>query len=208
MRAVKVKSVERQRQLAEAALAIVDECGVPGLQIAAVAERVGLVPSAVYRHFRSRAELLEAVFELVGERLMGMVEGARGCRATPLLQLHEIFIRHTKLLVNQRAAPYLVFSGILREGHPGHGTALYRALAGYLTALGELVEEGQRAGEIRGDVNPQTTAILFLGMLLPTAVIYHLADGGYDMGVHVAAAWPQFVRGVAVDPGAVLEQSV
>ena len=65
----KLDTEVRQEQLAQAALSLITTQGPKSLSVARVARRVGLVPSAVYRHFESKDELLDAVLEMIRERL-------------------------------------------------------------------------------------------------------------------------------------------
>lgn len=51
--------------LARAALAFIDEHGVDTLTIRALGQKVGMHHTAVYRHYRSKNELLRAVFGIV-----------------------------------------------------------------------------------------------------------------------------------------------
>ncbi|NIQ01450.1 MAG: TetR family transcriptional regulator, partial [Nitrospinaceae bacterium] len=57
-------SESRKDQILQAALGLVATQGLQGLNMAALARRVGLVPSALYRHFKGRDEILDAVIEL------------------------------------------------------------------------------------------------------------------------------------------------
>ncbi|WP_419656085.1 transcriptional regulator, TetR family [Desulfosarcina variabilis str. Montpellier] len=59
----------RHDQIAEAALDLVRSEGTRGLNVAAVAKRVGLVPSAVYRHFKNKSEIIDAVLALIQKRV-------------------------------------------------------------------------------------------------------------------------------------------
>jgi AcrR family transcriptional regulator len=59
----------RQDQIAEAALDIVRKDGIRALNVAAVAEKVGIVPSAVYRHFKNKSQIVDAVLQLIQTRL-------------------------------------------------------------------------------------------------------------------------------------------
>ena len=61
MRQPKVGTQIRREQIAEAALGLVAAEGVRRLSIAAVARRVGLVPSGIYRHYKSKDQVLDAV---------------------------------------------------------------------------------------------------------------------------------------------------
>jgi len=64
--AEKLDTKTRQDQIAEAALEMLGTHGVGELSMADIARRVGLVPSAIYRHFRGKDEVLDAVLELIG----------------------------------------------------------------------------------------------------------------------------------------------
>ena len=44
----------RREQIAEAAMSLVASQGLRRLSVAAVARRVGIVPSGIYRHFKSK----------------------------------------------------------------------------------------------------------------------------------------------------------
>ena len=72
----KLKPKIRREQIAEAALGLVAGEGLKRLSIAAVARRVGLVPSGIYRHFRSKDEVLDAVLDLLEKKLRAIVEAA------------------------------------------------------------------------------------------------------------------------------------
>src|SRR4030066_1931766 len=84
MRAVRVETTVRRDQIARAALALIASRGTHALSVAAVARRVGLVPSAIYRHFRSKDEVLDAAIAHVGDLLLGNAAGARAATGAPI----------------------------------------------------------------------------------------------------------------------------
>ncbi|HEX6887676.1 MAG TPA: TetR/AcrR family transcriptional regulator [Candidatus Nanopelagicales bacterium] len=67
------RSRRTQAALLEAARQIVEEEGLPGLTMAAVAERAGVTRRSVYLHFESRTQLLTSLFDHVNDS-----EGLRG----------------------------------------------------------------------------------------------------------------------------------
>ena len=78
----KLDTQVRRQQIAEAALELVANRGLRGLSVAAVARRVGLVPSGIYRHFKNKGEILDAVLDRVEARLLANVAG-RGAGKMP-----------------------------------------------------------------------------------------------------------------------------
>src|ERR1035441_1461910 len=94
----KLNTEVRQEQLAQAALSLITTQGLKGLSVARVARRVGLVPSAVYRHFESKDELLDAVLELIRERLNANVVQASQDTTDALQVLRRLVMAHVRLI--------------------------------------------------------------------------------------------------------------
>jgi TetR/AcrR family tetracycline transcriptional repressor len=109
-----------RRGAAEAALAVIDEHGLDGFNMALVASRLGVKPPSLYHHFRDRREVLAEVALLLldpgtidlhetewAERLIELCLKTRRSllkhpRAAPLILHH--FPRHLLLDAYDRAA--------------------------------------------------------------------------------------------------------
>jgi len=72
MAAQRISTDVRRVQILDAALELVEEVGIDRLSMRSIAVRVTLSPMALYRHFGSREELLDA---LVGRVLSGVAVG-------------------------------------------------------------------------------------------------------------------------------------
>ena len=60
----------------------------------------------------------------------------------------------------------------------------------YLKRIAAIVLEGQREGQIRRDLEPDTVSTMFLGLVQPAAVLWNLSNGDLDVTKHVQKAWP------------------
>lgn len=199
MRAQKTETEARQEQIIEAALELIGAEGVNALSIAGIAERVGIVPSALYRHFKSKDDVLEAVLELLRKRLLVIVAQTRKESSEAVQRLKSLLNRHASMLSENRAIPHVVFSDGIYTGHPERKAKVAQLITGYIDKIKEIVEEGQQEGTIREDVVPMTVAIMFLGMILPAAVLWNVSEGRFDMIAHVENAWQSFARCIVAD---------
>jgi AcrR family transcriptional regulator len=190
----KLDTLVRREQIAEAAMELVANFGVRRLSIAAVARRVGLVPSGIYRHFKSKDEVLSAVLDLIEKRILANVEAARRKTADPVERLHELFLRHIRFIREGRAIPQIIFSEDVHAGRPDRKSRVHRILEAYLTEIKRLVQEGQRQSRIREELDPAAVAMSFLGMIVPAGILWHLTDGGFDVTRHAGRAWPMFKK--------------
>jgi AcrR family transcriptional regulator len=200
----KLDTQVRREQIAEVALNLVASEGVKRLSIAAIARRVGLVPSGIYRHFKSKGEVLDAVLDLLGRRLMANVEAARQETDDPLQQLKGVFFRHVRFIREGRAFPRIIFSDDVFSGHPERKALTQRIVADYLGGIQRIVSEGQQAGRVRPGLVPETVAIMFLGMVVPAGILWHLTDGGFNVTQHAGRAWEMFHTAVATESTALV----
>ncbi len=199
MRAQKAKTEARQEQIIEAALELIGAEGVNALSIAGIAERVGIVPSALYRHFKSKDDVLDAVLKSLKTRLLGNVSIVRKETPGALPRLKSLLMRHARMLSENRAIPLIVFSDGIYTGHPERKAKVAAIITSYLSKIQKIVEEGIQDGSIRENVVSTTASVMFLGLILPAAVILNVSEGNFDMNAHVENAWPAFVRCIATN---------
>jgi AcrR family transcriptional regulator len=192
----KLHTEVRRDQLTDATLAVVADRGLRGLSLAAVARRVGLTPSAIYRHFPSKDALLDAVLERLRERLHGAIAAARAETDDPVEALHRLLQRHLRLVRHDRALPRIVLSDDYHLGHPERRRRLLGVFSGYLDGVADILRQGQRLGSIRSDVNARSLAILFLGLIQPAGVLWTLSDGRFDVTGQARSAWPVFEHAI------------
>jgi AcrR family transcriptional regulator len=215
MRAEKQNSEIRKEQIVKAAMTLIADQGLKGLSVAAVARQVGIVPSALYRHFPGKEEILKATLEQVKELLMTNIQAVRETSPLALEQLRILSQRHIRLIREFQAIPRIVFSDELTASYPFRKSAVYAIIQAYLVQVEALIHQGQEQGQIKKDLNPKTVAVLFLGLVQPPIMLWHLSDGRFDAARHTNSAWAIFQsaitdensRGVSPGEGAVADRN-
>ena len=193
----KVKTEVRQEQIAEAALKVIGMHGFKGLSMERIARELDLAPSALYRHYAGKEEVIDAVVGAIGLRLEAMVNGVRCERLPALESLRELLRRHIQLAQEFIAIPRLLFSDQVWIGNPGRKARLHAILSEYLGEVADLVGAAQREGSLRHGLDPHTVSVMFLGLFQPAVMMLFLSDGGFDVTRHVDQAWLAFLEGVA-----------
>ncbi len=201
MRARKLDTKTRKVQIARAALDLIAKQGPECLSIAAVAEKVGIVPSAVYRHFTGKDAILNAILDLLATTFRSIVTQARAAHSDPLDRLRDIIRRHVRFLSENQHLPAVVASEIIFGDHPERRAKVRDILLEYLGGIEAILGEGQLAGIIREDVAPRVAALMLLGIEAPAAALWKVSGGAYDIVAHVEAAWPIYLAGVEKRPG-------
>lgn len=196
MRAVKQATAVRREQIAAAALSIVASQGIAAMTVARVARLVGLAPSALYRHYAGRAEILDAVLDLLRARFMGNLAAA-GSAPSGLEALHTVLLRQVALVLEFSAIPRILFSEEVYGRNPALKAKLHDLLASLVTGLAGLARRGQAEGCIRPEITPQSAALLLFGAFQPCAMLWYLSGGTFDLAGAVAENWELYRKAVA-----------
>jgi len=199
--AQKLGTEVRQEQIAQAALDLIAARGLKGLSVAGVARRVGLVPSAIYRHFKGKEDVLDAVLDLLRGKLLGNVRAVCDETNDPIEQLRRLLLRHVALIRENQAIPRVVFSEEVIGGRAARKAKVYGIIRSYLNKVAAIVRRGQREGQIRTDVRAATLSVMFLGLVQPPAVLWLMSGGTFNVTRHVAEAWPMFSGAIRSSSG-------
>lgn len=186
----------RQEQITQAALGLIASHGLKNLSMAAIARRVGVVPSAIYRHFQSKDEVIDATLALIRDRLLENVRTVAEQTTDSLERLRLLLRRHVKLIRENQGIPRIVFSEEAYAGHPERKARVLQFIRTYLDRIGAIVRQGQQARRIRPDVDPGTVSLMFLGLIQPAAIFWHMSDGEFDVTKHTERAWKIFSEAI------------
>jgi AcrR family transcriptional regulator len=192
----------RREQIAEAALSLVASHGLRRLSVAAVARRVGLVPSGIYRHFKNKDEILDAVLDRVEQRLLANVQASREKHTDALACLKDVLMRHIRFLRegNVISIPRMIFSEDSYADNPQRRRRVLQVFSHYTGQVADIVRLGQSQGSIRADLDVQTITMMLFGIVVPAGILWHLTDGGFDVTQHAQRAWRLLSDSIATCP--------
>ena len=188
----------RQDQIAEAALDIVRHAGIQALNIAAIAQKVDIVPSAVYRHYKNKSEVISAVLQLIEKRLGAHFQEVVNRDLGAIEKLQLLLDRHITLISGNNAIPRIIFSEEVIGSTPERRQQLYSIIQDVIGKVAEIIRNGQAEGSIRNDLDAEGMAVAFLGMIQPAAIIWSLSAGEFDIIKHSQKAWKLFSDSIQI----------
>lgn len=185
----------RREQILQAAMGIVREKGLRNLRIPDVAREVGVVPSAFYRHFSGKQEL---VLALVG-RIRVMLENhlAASGRETsdPLERLEIVMARHLGIMRESPVMPLIVLSEDAAFGDAKMRRLIINIHRFLREAAAGLIEEARSSGRLPADTEPEAAAMVYVSLIQHTALMLAISGGELDMGQMAKKAWSEFIWG-------------
>ena len=196
MRAKKARTEIRQEQIARAAMKLLALRGWQRISLAAIAREVGVVTSAVYRHFKNKDEVLDAVLDLVEQRFQANVGNSS---KDPLARLRDVLMRHVDLITSGVPVPRIILSEAVFAGHPRHRKRVQKIYQNYLVEIAVIFRDGQEQGLIQGKPSPETLSIMWLGLVQSPAILWLLGHGKFDLKQHCERAWQLFAAAIQIE---------
>lgn len=156
---------QRRAATAEAVVRLAAEQNPSDITTAAIAHRMGLTPSALFRHFPTRDAILHAAMAWLTERLFARVDRAAQGAPSPLAALEAVFEAHIDFVSEYPGAPRILLDELQRSGEARPRRMAQTLLHPYGERLRSLLEAGQAQGQLDAELDSNAAAVLFIGII-------------------------------------------
>ncbi|NNM54874.1 MAG: TetR/AcrR family transcriptional regulator [Spirochaetales bacterium] len=159
-----MRLTERQTTILEATLRVVARDGLNGFTMKKVAAEVGVTDAALYKHFREKTDIFEALASLFRERTLDALREIASRPGLSALKKLEAFVMdRARQFQTQPGLTVILFSEELFRGEPTIAALNFETMESHAQLLRTLVAEGQAEGSIRPDLNPYHVVLLLTG---------------------------------------------
>lgn len=193
------KAADKRRRILDAAVHVFARKGYFAARVSDIAKKAGVADGTIYLYFQNKEDILVRLFdEVMSEHVVRAREAVRTLPSAPerLLAMAE---RHLTVLGENRDLA-AVFQVELRQSTRFMERFTASWLRDYFELLDEVMEQGQRDGSLRADINRKLAAKMLFGALDETVTSWLLSEKRYALTDYAAPVVDLFLRGAAV-PG-------
>jgi len=165
----------RQQEIVNCARRIITSKGVENLTIAELAKGLKLTQGAIYRHFKSKKEIIGLLIDDIEKTLLETVEQAAGSSDKPLEKLESILSAHLSYASQRKGVSFIVINETLSLKDKSLQRKMLGAIHKYLNKIAEILLEGHKSGLFRKNINTTTGSIAFFGMVQSMVTIWALS---------------------------------
>lgn len=192
-----LNTMVRQKQIADAARKLTTKYGSEHLTIRRIAEEIGVSEGAIYRHFKSKRDILFLMISDIEDNLIGDIEKGYNAAPTRLQTLAHITRNHISRIAQRKGVSFQVIAEIISLGDKKLNKKVADVIDKYCSRIKDILSEGVKTGEIRQDVNLEATAILFFSMIQGLVNMWALSDYTFNLEDKYASLWNVFREAVS-----------
>jgi AcrR family transcriptional regulator len=162
MSARSASTPKRREEVLRAASELFLEKGYEATSTADIAERLGIRRASIYYYLETKEGLLFELMENVYSGFLVAAEEIRRADGSASERLRRLIRKHVSYLL-ENLVPTTLYLTEFRSLTPEHLAVVARQEEAYRRAVRELVEQAQREGSVRPEVDPEIATMALLG---------------------------------------------
>jgi AcrR family transcriptional regulator len=185
----------RRKQIIDALRKLIIECGSENVTVRRIAKEIGVSQGAIYRHFKSKREILDFLVDYIEESLIGDIE-KNDPRAKTLETLENILKNHISAVEQKKGVSFLVVAEIISLGDKRLNRKIYDVLNNYISHIKDIIIGGIQSEEIKADIDPGITATTFFGVIQGLVSLWALSNYTFTLEEKYPGLWHFFSQSI------------
>lgn len=176
------KFSERQIEIIEAATKRIDEHGIQDLTIKTLAADLNLSEAALYRHFKSKNEILLGLLTYFIEEMKGRLDTTLSNKdRSPSELLKDLFDSQLKTFVQKPSVVSVIFSESIFQFNKELSSTVSSMMELMQNHIESIVKKGQANGSFSKIVGVSTTTTIIMGGMRITVLKWKLSGHKSDL---------------------------
>lgn len=165
----------RRQEILSSVRNIIATKGFENLTVRQIAKDVRLTEGALYRHFRSKQEVINLLIDDIDTTLMSTIKPIENEELDPLLKLEHILMAHIAYVEKRKATSFMLINETLNLKDRVSRRKMLNVIHNYLKVINNIVMEGIRSGRFRKNINAMSVSILFFGIVQSLSTLWALS---------------------------------
>lgn len=171
------RDLTRREQIVNAARKLVIKFGSENVTVRRIAQEVGLSEAAIYRHFKSKKDILYLLIESIENNLISDLESQN---RPEYGRLENVLLNHLSALEMRRGISFQVIAEIISLGDKKLNNRIYETIKKYIDKLKELLLNEIEKGEVRGDIDVEAAAVILFSVVQGLSNIWTLSNYSFN----------------------------
>lgn len=172
---------ERQQQIMDESIKIIDEKGIQGLTIKNLSKAIGISEPGIYRHFESKTEILLSILNNFKE-MAGMLSGLmKDFEGTAIEKIDFMFSRMLDMFSETPSMISVIFSEEIFKNEELLKLKITEVLNMHAQTIEYIIAKGQENNNTRKDIEVKTLALIIMGSLRLLVKRWDLNNHNFDL---------------------------
>jgi len=184
----------RQKQIVEAARKLIIKYGSEHLTVSRIAKEIHISEGAIYRHFKSKKQILAFLLENTETNLLSDLALEQVKPPITLDSISATLKSHLEAIERRHGSSFQVIAEIVSFGDRKLNKKTLEIINNYLRQLESLLSAGIKSGAIRSDIDPRAIVLILFGMMNSLVNLWALSDYKFKLQDEYLPLWNSLRR--------------
>jgi AcrR family transcriptional regulator len=186
----------RKKQILEASRGIIVKYGSENVTIRRIAKEVGITEGAIYRHFKSKKEVLFGMADFAINSLLDDISIIDSSVDDKLEVVSLTLSRHISEIEQRKGSSFQVIAEIISFGDRKLNKKVYEGLNQYIEKLKDLLRVYAKSNKNFNSKDIDSASFMLFGMIQGLVSIWALSNYDFDMKQKYLRMWDIFRRDI------------
>ena len=175
------KLSSRQSEIINTAIKLIGEGGIQALTIKNISSEIGIAESALYRHFKSKIEVLSTLLDFLGVIIISHYENVDKLKISPFEKIEKMILGQLKIFAENPPYAIVILSDGLYKNEKLLYDKIFKIMESAKSTFIKIIDEGKSIGEIRKDITSEQIAFVIMGSVRLTVNQWSLSGFSFDL---------------------------
>jgi TetR/AcrR family transcriptional regulator, fatty acid metabolism regulator protein len=171
----------RQSEIIQIAIKLIGEGGIQALTIKNLSGEIGIAESAIYRHFKSKTEVLSTLLDYLKSIIISHYDNVYKLNLSSIGRIKKMLIGQLKIFAENPPYAIVILSDGLYKNERGLHNKIFELMENAKSTYIKIIDEGKITGEIRKDVTSEQIAFIIMGSVRLAINQWSLSDFSFDL---------------------------
>ena len=154
---------QRQQDIIDTAVKIIDRKGIQGLTIKNLSSEIGVTEGAIYRHFESKRDILASILAVFKAEIEDYAQTSGSSGEGTLKELSVVLHHFRRIFEKNPAIVSVIFAEEIFQNDQHLSEKVGQIIQTNQEQLLAIIRKGKASGELRGDLNDQMMVNSIMG---------------------------------------------
>ena len=172
---------ERQQQIIDESIKIIDKKGIQGLTIKNLSKAIGISEPGIYRHFESKTEILINILNNFKEMALGLSSIMETYNVSAIEKMRFMFSKLFEMFSENPSIVSVIFSEEIFKNEEVLKNKIAEILNLNTQTIEKIIAKGQAEKNVREDIDEESLALLAMGSIRLLVKKWDLNNHNFDL---------------------------
>jgi AcrR family transcriptional regulator len=180
---------KRQNEIIDMSIGLIAEAGIQNLTIKNISEKMGISEPALYRHYKSKLDILLAILSYFEDSSRSMLEEITAEKTSNLDKLESIFVNKCSEFAKRPELAKVIFSEEIFQNEAVLSQKVVDIMKIHGEIISKIIGDAQKNGEIKNNIPVEHLTLISMGSLRLIVTKWRLSGFKFDIVGSAKSQW-------------------